>query len=38
MAHRADAAVVKIKASHLGLISHPNTVARLIERAAVATR
>ena len=38
MAHRAEAAVVKIKASHLGLISHPATVARLIERAAVATR
>jgi pimeloyl-ACP methyl ester carboxylesterase len=37
MAHRADATVVKIKASHLGLISHPDTVARLIERAAVAT-
>jgi pimeloyl-ACP methyl ester carboxylesterase len=37
MAARAHATVVKIKASHLGLISHPNTVARLIERAAVAT-
>jgi len=38
MAARAHATVVKIKASHLGLISHPNTVARLIEKAAVATR
>jgi pimeloyl-ACP methyl ester carboxylesterase len=38
MAARAHATVVKIKASHLGLISHPNAVARLIERAAVATR
>ena len=38
MAARAHATVVKIKASHLGLISHPDTVARLIERAAVATR
>jgi pimeloyl-ACP methyl ester carboxylesterase len=38
MAARADATVVKIKASHLGLISHPDTVARLIERAAVANR
>jgi pimeloyl-ACP methyl ester carboxylesterase len=37
MAARAHATVVKIKASHLGLISHPDTVARLIERAAVAT-
>ena len=38
MAARAHATVVKIKASHLGLISHPDTVARLIERAAIATR
>jgi pimeloyl-ACP methyl ester carboxylesterase len=37
MAARAHATVVKIKASHLGLIAHPDTVARLIERAAVAT-
>jgi pimeloyl-ACP methyl ester carboxylesterase len=37
MAARAHATVVKIKASHLGLISHPDTVARLIERAAVST-
>jgi pimeloyl-ACP methyl ester carboxylesterase len=37
MAARAHATVVKIKASHLGLISHPNAVAQLIERAAVAT-
>ncbi|MGO9955997.1 MAG: alpha/beta fold hydrolase [Solirubrobacteraceae bacterium] len=37
MAARAQATVVKINASHLGLISHPDTVARLIERAAVAT-
>jgi len=37
MAARAHATVVKIKASHLGLISHPDTVARLIERAAVTT-
>jgi pimeloyl-ACP methyl ester carboxylesterase len=37
MAARAHAAVVKIKASHLGLISHPNAVAQLIERAATAT-
>jgi pimeloyl-ACP methyl ester carboxylesterase len=37
MAARAHATVVKIKASHLGLVSHPDTVARLIERAAVAT-
>ena len=37
MAARAHATVVKIKASHLGLISHPDTVTRLIERAAVAT-
>jgi pimeloyl-ACP methyl ester carboxylesterase len=38
MAARADATIVKIKASHLGLISHPNAAARLIERAAVTTR
>jgi pimeloyl-ACP methyl ester carboxylesterase len=38
MAARAHATVLKINGSHLGLISHPNTVARLIERAAVATR
>jgi pimeloyl-ACP methyl ester carboxylesterase len=38
MAARAHATVVKIKASHLGLISHPDTVARLIERAAITTR
>jgi pimeloyl-ACP methyl ester carboxylesterase len=37
MAARARATVVKIKASHLGLISHPDAVTRLIERAAVAT-
>jgi hypothetical protein len=37
MAARAHSTVVKINASHLGLISHPGTVARLIERAAVAT-
>jgi pimeloyl-ACP methyl ester carboxylesterase len=38
MAARAHATVVKVKASHLSLISHPNAVTRLIERAAVATR
>lgn len=37
MAARAHATVVKINASHLGLISHADAVARLIERAAVAT-
>lgn len=36
-AARAHATVLKIKASHLGLISHPNTIARLIERAVVTT-
>jgi pimeloyl-ACP methyl ester carboxylesterase len=38
MAARAHATVLKIKASHLALVAHPNTVARLIERAAVTTR
>ena len=38
MAARAHATVLKINGSHLALVAHPNTVARLIERAAVATR
>ena len=38
MAARAHATVVKISASHLGLISHPDAVAQLIERADAATR
>ncbi|HET6691307.1 MAG TPA: alpha/beta hydrolase [Miltoncostaeaceae bacterium] len=38
MAARAHATVVKIKASHFGLVSHPGAVARLIARASAATR
>lgn len=38
MAARADATVVKINGSHLALISHPQAVANLIERAATATQ
>jgi pimeloyl-ACP methyl ester carboxylesterase len=38
MAARAHATVVKINGSHLTLISHPQAVATLIERAATATR
>jgi pimeloyl-ACP methyl ester carboxylesterase len=38
MAARAHATVVKINGSHLTLISHPHAVAKLIERAATATR
>ena len=34
MATRAHASVTKINASHLSLISHPGTVANVIEEAA----
>ena len=37
MAARAHATVTKINASHLSLISHPGTVANVIEEAARAT-
>jgi pimeloyl-ACP methyl ester carboxylesterase len=37
MAARAHATVTKINASHLSLISHPGTVASVIEEAARAT-
>lgn len=38
MAARAHATVVKINGSHLALISHPQAVAKLIERVTTATR
>ncbi len=38
MAQRAHAHIVPINASHLGLISHPQTVTNLIMSAATATR
>jgi pimeloyl-ACP methyl ester carboxylesterase len=34
MAHRAGSTVTKVDASHLSMISHPNTVANVIEEAA----
>jgi hypothetical protein len=34
MAARAHATVTKVDASHLSLISHPGTVANVIEQAA----
>jgi pimeloyl-ACP methyl ester carboxylesterase len=37
MAERAQAHTVEISASHLAMISHPGTVANLIEQAAHAT-
>ena len=37
MAERAGATIVKVKASHLSLISRPRKVAELIEEAAAAT-
>jgi pimeloyl-ACP methyl ester carboxylesterase len=37
MAERADAHIVEVKASHVSLISKPQTVARLITTAAQAT-
>jgi hypothetical protein len=37
MAARAHAMVTKINASHLSLISHPGTVANVVEEAARAT-
>jgi hypothetical protein len=37
MATRAGSTISNFKAGHLGLISHPNTVARLVERAARTT-
>jgi pimeloyl-ACP methyl ester carboxylesterase len=37
MAHRANAHIVSVHASHLSMISHPSAVERLIDRAARAT-
>jgi pimeloyl-ACP methyl ester carboxylesterase len=37
MAHRAHAHIVEIDSSHVSLISHPQAVTNLIERAATAT-
>jgi hypothetical protein len=37
MAARAHAKVTKVNASHLSMISHPGTVASVIEQAARAT-
>ena len=37
MAERANARIVKIKASHLPMVSHPGAVTRLIVAAARAT-
>jgi hypothetical protein len=38
MAERAGARIVKVKASHLSMISQPAAVTRLIVAAARATR
>jgi pimeloyl-ACP methyl ester carboxylesterase len=38
MAERADARIVKIKASHLPMVSRPGAVTRLIVAAARSTR
>src|SRR6266567_3485970 len=35
MAHRANAAIVQVRASHLVMISHPNTVVGLIDEATL---
>jgi pimeloyl-ACP methyl ester carboxylesterase len=37
MAERADARIVKVKASHLSMVSHPGAVTRLIVAAARST-
>jgi pimeloyl-ACP methyl ester carboxylesterase len=37
MAERADAHIVRVKAPHPAMISHPKAVAELIERAARST-
>jgi pimeloyl-ACP methyl ester carboxylesterase len=38
MAERAQARIVKVNASHLPMVSHPDAVTRLIVAAARATR
>jgi len=38
MAHRANARITEIpEGSHVSMISHPDTVTRVIEQAATAT-
>jgi hypothetical protein len=34
MAHRAKSTITTVNASHLSMISHPNTVTNVIEQAA----
>jgi len=38
MAQRANASLTRVKASHLALVSQPDAVTRVIERAAAGTR